>query len=88
MFSYRNQLFIASIATLMIALLLTITSLVSFVPLLIFLCILLIAISTITDAIIHFIFFRQQEAIVQFMRGTLLTILFFIIVVHYFLQRF
>lgn len=87
MFLYRNRLMLASIATLLLALLVTLASLVKFIPLLIFFCILLIAISIITDALLNYLLFRQQDALFQLIRGVLLFVVFGIIVVNYLLNR-
>lgn len=87
MFVNRNRLMLVSIATLLIALLLTLASLVSFIPLFIFSCILLIAISLIADGLLNYLLFRQQDALLQLSRGILLIIVFVIIVINYLLNR-
>jgi len=85
---YRRQLFIASVATLVLAFIMIISSLVSFVPLLIIFVILLVAISTMTDGLALFLLFRQQEGIIQFIRGIILLFLFLIIFINFILNRF
>ena len=87
MFVNRNRLMLVSIATLLIALLLTLASLVSFIPLFIFSCILLIAISLIADGLLNYLLFRQQDALLQLSRGILRIIIFAIIVINYLLNR-
>ena len=87
MFLSRNRLVLVSRATLLLALLLTLASFFSFIPLLIFISILLIAISIISDAILSYLLFRQEDALFQLIRGILLILLFTIIIVNYFLNR-
>lgn len=85
---HRRQLIILSIATIILTVVIIISSLVSFVPLFIIFAILLIAISLLADGMaLHFLF-RQQEALLQIVRGVLLLCLFFIILINFLLKRF
>lgn len=77
---------ITSIVTLGLALLLMISSLISYVQLIVFFAMLLLAISLITDSLSLFLFFRPQEGITQFARGILLLGLFLILIVHFLLK--
>lgn len=82
----RRQLMITSITTLALALLLLISSLISYVQLIVFIAMFFLAISLITDGLAQLLFFRPQEGVIQFARGILLCGLFLILLVHFLLK--
>lgn len=88
MYLHRKQLLIISIATLILAIFFMISTIVSFVPLLAFLIIFLIALSLLTEGATLYLHFRPQEGLMQFIRGLLLLCLFIILCVHFILKRF
>lgn len=77
---------IISIATLALALLLLISSLISFTPLVVYLAILLLALSLVTDGVALYLLFRQQAGLIQIVRGILLFVFFFMLLLHFVLK--
>lgn len=82
----RRQLMITSIATLALALLLLISSLVSYVQLIVFIAMFFLAISLITDGLAQFLFFRPQEGVIQLARGVILGGLFLLLFIQFLLK--
>lgn len=87
MYVYRNRFTAVSTIALVIALLLTIRSFVSFTLLLALSIIGVVALSLIADAIVLFTFYRRQESLFQLVRGLLLFSLFFVLLVQVLLKR-
>lgn len=87
MYVYRNRFTAVSTIALVIALLLTIRSFVSFTLLLALSIIGVVALSLIADAIVLFTFYRRQESLLQLVRGLLLFSLFFVLLVQVLLKR-
>jgi len=88
MHGQRRQLMMISIATLSLACLLLIISLISFKPLILFFLIFLLALSLLSDSIVLHLSFQRQEALIQFIRGGCLLLCFLILIVHFLLKAF
>jgi len=88
MFIYRKQMLLVSIISLSIALILIVFSIFAFKPFIAFFVIFFISISLLTDSILLFILFRQQEGLFQLLRSSILILLFVLLLFNYLLHRF
>lgn len=86
MYFQRRQLLFISMTALIVASLLTVSSLFTFIPTLAFLILFFITLSLISDGAALYIQFRQQEGIIQVIRGIILCCLLFIVFFHLILK--
>lgn len=81
MYGYYRRLFILHIATNLIALILTISLFLTFVPFVLFLALLFLALSTLIHSLLLYVQFFREASLYQLFRGILLV---FIVILVFF----